>query len=617
METAVDFCDTFGYELDRPYEDYIRIAVGCIILPNQDAISSLIKIAVETVQAELELCADLSYAPRKLEGGRDRVVQLQFKNSKFPAVLLLEVLHVQEGKARVDDLRNSAVIRDAVYNAQIRNRFRRDPAGTGQVPLPMTLKGCDVCTAIRSQYRAVFSISERRGLTVRRVLEEHAVHFRIGNGALTESFRYFLRDLFGHLNRWHSKGLHLNFIDFDDLFYEHGAQGCGGRITVGNIGRGCVFDVERPDCDQGSRSNTTVKIQSRLVTEAYAEAGRQEVPITVDKSHLKRVRNAVVERGVPECEQSPVSEVRGISSDQLNEVWTSLVGKPVGLLEMDAKHGIGEGNWRQKDLRAVLQGILPCFSAACFSPAEAKMARERLEAALGMGEAATIAFFMNPEQPLATSRLGKLAHEFLSPGSSNPDPKSVVTAPALNMPIFPPKAEHQLLNQGLRLQVGRCVLQDVEWRKKMCKALKDYEEEADQLQVDLVIEEGKGVGVRVVGEWTKHPDKKKKRFGGWYAGKVVRGDVQFSGCAFIVSRADDNEVRCDAEACEMCPLEWFINHGITGPFINSDTGNPNLGLDRKEWFEHDGLIWIPMYVMKDFTGFASWNYKLHLASLHA
>ena len=56
---------------------------------------------------------------------------------------------------------------------------------------------------------------------------------------------------------------------------------------------------------------------------------------------------------------------------------------------------------------------------------------------------------------------------------------------------------------------------------------------------------------------------------------------------------------------------------ITGPFYNSDTNDPKLGLDRDVQFEDEGLLWIPMYILCDFHGFASWSYALSLASLRA
>ena len=600
-----DFNEAFGFKevVLQSTEEWMDLAAKCISLPNRAAVALLIRMVVDDVKTELGYKPDRGSSPRRQEGGGVHAIKMEFKSS-HSVVLLLEVLIVQPGKPRVEDLRNSAVIRDAVFKGQIRGRMRRGPDDRVQIPSLVMLKGCEVGTAMSSaQYRAVFTISELRGRSLRCVLEDHGKAFRDGGGILTESPRFLLRDMLWHLERWHSKGLFLDHVDFEELFYEDDEKGRGGRITVGYIGRGQVLDIDRAHCDQKSKHDQAVKMAGRMVTEAYSGADRKMVPDTVNKAHLRRVETAQAEaeRRGAECEPLPALQntVYGITTAQLNDVWMSLVRNPAGhLIDCDAE-GAEEENWRRKDLRKFLLGFLPFFSREI---CDFETARASLETAVGISEAATIAFFMNPMQPLATGRLGKLAHAFL--GSSNPAPKTVVSAPAVSTPNFAPEQERQLLShQGLRMKVGRCVLEDNVWQGKMRASLKNYESETEPLEVDLVIEDDVlGVGVRVVGEWTKLPKRRKtkttkkakkaekaekrkqgKRFACWYVGKAVRGDVQFSGLRYIVSRTDDGVLRCDGEPCEMCPLEWYIKHGIPGPFINSNKGDPNLALDREAW----------------------------------
>ena len=68
---------------------------------------------------------------------------------------------------------------------------------------------------------------------------------------------------------------------------------------------------------------------------------------------------------------------------------------------------------------------------------------------------------------------------------------------------------------------------------------------------------------------------------------------------------------CDAEACRTLSLEWLIEKGLAGPFVNGELnlGACNLELLKEFWFQHEGLIWIPMRVKNTFQdAYCAWKY---------
>jgi hypothetical protein len=481
-------------------------------------------------------------------------------------------------------------------------------------------------------YCSVFSVSELTGCPLKLKLDMLEREFRDNGGELTEGIRHFFRDVFSTMEILHGKGFSPNADGIDELYYEAGQHFCGGSVTLGNMGMGLVFDLHRAKCDQGSQKDKSVRMVDRSITEAFVGSDVRHVPADVNRKHLKqlqgKLQKAQSENGDQPCASVSVT---GIKPADIAQLWRDLCEHPTGHLE--SGEGRSRGSFsdqaqssvvlnqarKSKDLRKILLITLPQFSARHDADAEPQQRKADLQLAVEKGRAATILFFKNKDQPLATARFGELAYDYLavSDGTKEVSESKISAHLALSTPIFPPQQEKLLLSGGLRMPVVRRVLEHKDWITKMEKALRSYEDSEDSapLQVDLVIEEGKGIGVRAVGEWRKGRGKKKK-FAGWYVGRAVKGDLPCGGRRYIVSRARDGLVRCDAEPCEKCPLQWYIDRGIPGPFVNSDS-NPTLEVDREKSFEHEGLLWMPMYILRDFTEFASWRYSLAQDSLRA
>ena len=629
-------CDESGLDLDfwvskgsnarsKTLEEWMSCTLVCmpgLSAQNHAAIVILIQAVIELVRGQLGLDLDLSVDPRPLAGSRDLGIEIGVRDTSRRGVIMFQAV---VGLPSRPDLRNLVVIRDAVFKDKVGSRSRRDSRAI--LNSILEIDGCNVHLTSRSgMYYSVFSVSERIGRPLKLELDMLEREFRGNGGALTEGMRYVFRDVFSTMEILHGKGFSLNAAGIDDLFYEAGPHWSGGSVTLGNMGMGLVFDLQRAKCDQGSQKDKSVRMVGRSITEAFVGIDDRHVPADVNRKHLKQLQGkkqkAQSENGNQPCASVSVT---GIKPADIAALWIDLCDHPTGHLE--SGEGRSSGSFsdqaqssvvlnqarKSEDLRKILLGTLPQFAA------EPQQREADLLSAVDKGKAATILFFKNKEQPLATARFGELAHDYLavSDGTKEVSDFKISAHLALSTPFFPPQQEKLLLSGGLRMPVVRRVSENKAWITKMEKALHSYEDSEDSApsQVDLVIEEGKGIGVRVVGTWKKGRGK-KKRFAGWYVGRAVEGDVPCGGRRYIVSRAKDGLVRCDAEPCEKCPLQWFIEKGIPGPFVNSDS-TPTLEVDREAAFVHEGLLWMPMYIVRDFTGFASWRYSLAQDSLRA
>ena len=616
LDTA--FFDLSSSNVSKSSLKSLDLWISCALnfmsgLTDQDhtPVEALIRAVVEFVQIKLGLELDRSVVPRPLPGSLELGIEFEVRNSYGWGVVLLQAVLGQPSRS---DYRNLVVLRDAAFNQELGARSRRDSKEL--VSTVMKTDGCSAHQTSQSgKYCAVFTVVDRKGLPVNTVLEELEQNFR-GNGrVLTEDIRYFLRDIFGTMNIFQEKGYQMHVNCIKELFYDRHFS--GGSVTFGNMGMGTVVRQARTHIQKG------VRMANRLITEAFVSCPARDVPADVNRSHLRELRkkrNDSQNFSVSEPRAKVSVTVTGIPSSCIKSLWNDMCQNPTGHLEID--EGVSSGSLSGQALspclahQAILWDILPRFasSEADMGP-QLPRRKQALHSALKEGREATVRFFHNEKQPMATERLSELAYKYLA--METLDVSQICTEHALAMPTFLPEQERLLRTEGLRMTVGRCVRENAAWVAKMKSALRGYEDEdAEPLQADLVIEGDKGVGVRVVGTWMKSKGK-KKRFGGWYVGRAVRGDLPLGGRRYIASSARNGTVRCDAEPCEKCPLQWYIDKGITGPFYNSDTKDPKLGLDRDVQFEDEGLLWIPMYILCDFYGFASWSYALSLASLRA
>ena len=613
----------------KTLEEWMSCALMCMPgLGAQHYAASLplIRTVLELVRNQLGLQVDISVDPRPLAGSRDLGIEIEIRDtvSSSWGVIMFQALLRQPSLA---DLRNSVVVRDAVFKEKIGYRSRRD----SREILPSILK-IDHCTAHLTsesgKYCAVFSVSARKGHPLRKQLDLLTREFRESGGILNEGMRYVLRDLFAAIEFLHEKGFSPNVAGIDELFYDAGQHFCGGSVTLGNMGMGLIFDVMRPQCNQGNQKDTSIRLANRLITESYLDSNTSDVPADVNKKHLQQIKQkaqSLSETGNEPCESVSVT---GIKPAEIARLWNDFCVHPTGHLESgeggsfsgqaQSSVVLNQARRKSRDLQNILLETLSQFSARLDADAEPQQQKADLQSAVDKGKEATILFFKNKDQPLATGRFGELAYDYLavSDGTNKVSESQISAHLAISTPIFTPEQEQQIVSCGLRMPVVRRILKHSGWTTKMEKALQGYQEDDEPLQVDLVIEEGKGIGVRVVGKWTKGQGK-KRRFAGWYVGRAVRGDVPCGGRRYIVSRVADGTVRCDAEPCEKCPLQWYIDQGIPGPFVNSESHTATLELDRDAAFEHDGLQWIPMFIKRDFTGFASWKYSLAQDSLFA
>jgi hypothetical protein len=136
---------------------------------------------------------------------------------------------------------------------------------------------------------------------------------------------------------------------------------------------------------------------------------------------------------------------------------------------------------------------------------------------------ATIGLEYGGATTLGITHWGKMFCRFLNKDTVVFDNLSLDVA--VSTPVHTPEQEANIQGEGLRMPVNRLVLgKDEEWVVKADKALQGYDDH-DPGSVDLVVEQGKGVGVRVVGTWQKGGQGSKKRFGGWYCGPAVKGPL--------------------------------------------------------------------------------------------
>ncbi len=187
----------------------------------------------------------------------------------------------------------------------------------------------------------------------------------------------------------------------------------------------------------------------------------------------------------------------------------------------------------------------------------------------------------------------------------------ICSSPFCATTVFPPKEEAQLETEGgipMKIRVD-ALPDDAEWMRKAAKSLKEAgfdQEELDALRRNpreacLKTEGEKGVGFFGNGQWVQGT------FGLWYVGrKKNRGSRRYS-----VACQNGAGDYCDGEPCRKLTWEWLVENGLTGAFVNGDM-NPascNLVLHKKNCFEHEGLIWIPMGVKTTFQdAYGAWRY---------
>jgi hypothetical protein len=616
--------------------------------------------------------------PFFLKGCREGIlgVSCSFQNGVERGVIWIHACPILAGRrsqgarksttpSQLRSQRNSVVLRDVAYRRELARRFRKGgvhpflpvfptigdyPAGRTTGPGPIQL---------------YFTVTERSGRTLDSVFEEDYAQAWRSTGVLTESARWLVQDVFGLIDNVHRKGYRFVVVDFNEIWVQTYPNG-ESRMCVGNTGRGLVFDVDRSECDKGGRQGVAVRAAARQITEAYQHSPDSEVPASVDRQHLKQLRTALQVEGTHNARNSKrparndlqerlgdnaggvcaepaalAPAAVGMPADFFDSIWASLNRFQAGTVagHGDTLFGDIEGNGqpkkqhaqaqdchlRTRDWQQALFNILHWLAGGGLDM-QGQAWKGKAQQAVLAGKGPTtdllrpLGLSTAVPQPLAMSRWGEMFCRFLNKDTVVFDNLSLDVA--VSTPVHTPEQEAKIQGEGLRMPVNRLVLgKDEEWVVKAEKALQGYDDH-DPGPVDLVIEHGKGVGVRVVGTWQNgvrgRGQGSKKRFGGWYCGPAVKGPLMRATGRFVVSRAKDGTVRCNAEPCRRCPLEWYIENGIPGPFVNSDeTGGANLALDRNCWFEHDGLVWIPMYVVRDFTGFASWSYPLALEGLRA
>jgi hypothetical protein len=215
-------------------------------------------------------------------------------------------------------------------------------------------------------------------------------------------------------------------------------------------------------------------------------------------------------------------------------------------------------------------------------------------------------------QPAAVKRLAQHLVMSLHRETRDRFIEETASSPFCATPIHTPEGEAQLSDEegGIPLKIQLYPLDgDPEWKDKAMKSLTRagfdmpglVRLSAHPRNACLKNEPDKGVGVFGKGEWDKGT------FALWYVGRARQHGIR----RYSVALQDGSGQYCDAEACRFLSLEWLIEKGLAGPFVNGELNSSacNLELVKDSWFEHEGFIWIPMRVKTTFQdAYCAWKY---------
>jgi hypothetical protein len=185
--------------------------------------------------------------------------------------------------------------------------------------------------------------------------------------------------------------------------------------------------------------------------------------------------------------------------------------------------------------------------------------------------------------------------------------------PFLTFPIYEHELEAQALDQGIPVEsplIPPEYRNDDEFKQKVLRSMQNCklrvccEQEPRTVLLKVEPDDGggnKGMGVFGKGEFLAG------EFFTWYVGPKVDGDG--FGWFMKVDVRNRSGSRCNGEPCPTFPLKRVLALGGMGAHVNADQANPNLKMEEDGRFEHDGLLWTPMSVLRRFKdAFTGWKY---------
>ena len=539
--------------------------------------------------------------------------------------------------------RNSPVVRGAVIAAQLLQRLRRwkgvHPVGEASKSVLRNLMDpkCVLFT----------SFVGFQGVPMDIFFKKHFAE-QCAQCLLTEPLRWLSLGLHETVEALHEKGFRLIVLFLNCFAYNPDTD----VVQLIQAGFGALFDEARAKCNESSfKGGTGPTLMSRMQTGFYVRNGR--APASVDVGNLKTLHDASEPEGCDgqgrgddthADDQRAAAEVDSLlgrqPQDEVNLPLNSLLGwwrakqrgKPCGMLvntdnfldpvmnpfQVGTDRPLDADALRASDMHQVSLELIRWFRPV---PKDKPAAWKRdlqkiLEKSVEIAEIEMVTFLESAgtkfRQPAAVKRLAQHLVMSLHRETRDRFIEETASSPFCATPIHTPEGEAQLSDEegGIPLKIQLYPLDgDPQWKDKAMKSLTKAGFDMPGLarlsahprNACLKNEPDKGVGVFGKGEWDKGT------FALWYVGRARQHGIR----RYSVALQDGSWQYCDAEACRMLRLEWLIEKGLAGPFVNGELnpGACNLELVKDSWFEHEGLIWIPMRVKNTFKdAYCAWKY---------
>ena len=593
-------------------------------------ISSGSELSKTVVQIVSSVAGSQDQSKAEVQAG---VVGVVCKSSEIGKSIVIWLGDMRQGQDKMG--RNSAIVRGALFATQLIARFRRSRWEDGH---PVGEPG----NVWRSQVHAksvVFStVVAFSGVPMDMYFRENFAEQCAQQRLLTEPFRWFSLGLFEALEAVHSKGFRMVNLFLECFAYNAQTD----TVQLIQPGFGVLLEEDKPKCDQGSfKSGTGPTYMSRQSTNYYAEEGRAgSAPRSVDRKHLAALQQAAGEEeggdSVAEINallarpgevEVPSKKLLGWSQGaQRGTPWGMLGAPGDKILDQDLnpyKPGrdaaLDAAALRALDMHQLNVEIVSFFQPRPPGGEPLDRWKRDLMAVLNQpipeAEIAMAAFLARDSdgfrQPAALARLSQHLVWSLHQETRVPFIAEMSSSPFLATPVYSPELEAQLESAGgipMTIRVD-ALPGDGEWMAKAAERLKKAgfkRADLDKLRSNprkgcLKNEPGKGVGFCGHGKWVEGS------FGLWYVGPKRQHGIR----RFSVALQDGAGDYCDGEPCRKLPLNWLIEHGLAGVFVNGDMDSKccNLELLRECSFEHEGLIWIPMRVKIAFRdAYGAWKY---------
>ena len=543
--------------------------------------------------------------------------------------------------------RNSPVVRGAVIAAQLLARLKRSKWDCHPVGQPSHVRRSEILGSSRVIFSSVVALE---GVPMDKYFQDHFEKDCAQVRLLTEPFRWFTLGFFETVDALHIKGYRLVMLSLACFAYNPRTD----KVQLIQPGFGALVEETTARCNRGSfRGGAGPIFMNRQTTNYYVEAAANgaSAPSSVDTGNLRALRKDQQAATGSEKEGGEDDDLRAAEEvEQLlargEEVELELPrlvgwsrdkqrGKPWGMIGEPAKFLYPEmnpfqpGSDRPLDPEALLISDKHQLTLQVVSwfrpipPGQLSVWKKDLQKVLGRtvqeAEAEMATFLAKGtggkgakfQQPAALGRLAQHLVWSLHPDTRGEFIHEASSSVFCATPVHSPEREAQLASpEGIPMTIRVDALEgDEDWKILAAKSLKDAGfkiEGLDELRRNprkacLKNEAEKGVGFYAFGKW------EEGTFGLWYVGLASQHGIR----RYSVTLHDGAGRYCDAEACRRLELNWLIENG-PGAFVNGteSLAISNLELLGKHFFEHKGLVWIPMRVRTTFADtFGGWKYN--------